>query len=117
PIELIYFDAKLAEGHVELSWATATELNNDFFTVERSADGTHFEEVLRKPGAGNSTVTLYYSDFDEMPLHGYSYYRLKQTDYDGHYTYSEIKTVKEKGGDDDKEAELKITSIGPNPFH
>ena len=74
-------------------------------------------ELLRKPGAGNSTNTRYYTDVDENPLSGYSYYRLKQTDYDGHYTYSEIKTIKHSSnGDDPDESELKITSIYPNPF-
>ncbi len=119
PIELIYFKAKLnSEKQVDLTWATASEINNDHFTVERSSDGSQFEELLRKPGAGNSTNTLHYSDVDESPLNGYSYYRLKQTDYDGRYTYSEIQTVKQKAsGDDPDESELKITSVFPNPFN
>ncbi|MCX6292481.1 MAG: T9SS type A sorting domain-containing protein [Bacteroidetes bacterium] len=115
PIELIYFKSKLEENKVDLTWATASELNNDYFTIERSSDGTHFDPLLRKPGAGNSTVALYYSDVDENPLQGYSYYRLKQTDYNGHFTYSEITTVKNNTKEDD--AELKITSVTPNPFH
>jgi hypothetical protein len=118
PIELIYFNAKLNnEKYVDLTWATASEINNDYFTIERSSDGKKFEELLRKQGAGNSTSTLYYSDADESPLNGYSYYRLKQTDYDGHYSYSEIKTVKYKtNGEDPDEATLKIVSVAPNPF-
>jgi hypothetical protein len=118
PIELIYFKAQLnSEHYVDLSWATASEINNDHFTVESSSDGIHFEELLRKPGAGNTTSTRYYTDVDENPLDGYSYYRLKQTDYDGRFTYSEIKTVKYKAGTDDvDESELKIVSVYPNPF-
>lgn len=115
PIELVYFKAVLNDGQVNLSWATASELNNDYFTVERSGDGIHFEEVLRKNGAGNSTNTLYYNDKDENPLKRYSYYRLKQTDYDGHFTYSEIETIKNKANSEE-ESSMKITSVSPNPF-
>ena len=115
PIHLIYFNAKLNGERVDLSWATATELNNDHFTVERSSEGTRFNKILEKPGAGNSTVTRYYSDVDKNPLSGYSYYRLKQTDYDGHFTYSDIKTVKNKSGPGE-ELQLEVSSIAPNPF-
>ncbi len=115
PIELIYFNADLNGDEVELKWATAAELNNDYFTVERSTDGTHFTELLRKPGAGNSTVKLYYADSDKEPVGGYTYYRLKQTDYDGHFTYSDIKTVKYNSKEKQDEG-LTITSIHPNPF-
>ena len=115
PIELIYFNTKLNDNHVNLSWSTASELNNDYFTVERSTDGSHFEELHRKQGAGNSTSTLNYTDVDENPLQSYSYYRLKQTDYDGHFTYSEIKTVK-NNSKDNEDANLKIISVAPNPF-
>ncbi len=115
PIELIYFNAKANENQVDFTWATATELNNDYFTVERSTDAANFSEVLRKQGAGNSTVKLYYADADRNPFEGYSYYRLKQTDYDGHFTYSDIKTVKNKAKGED--TEVKISMIAPNPFH
>ena len=114
PIELISFDARLNKNHVDLTWETADEMNNDYFTVERSSDAKNFEMVLRKQGAGNSTGALYYSGIDENPLHGYSYYRLKQTDYDGHYSYSEIKTVKYKSNEE--ESGFQISSVAPNPF-
>lgn len=115
PIELIYFKAKLDENIVKLSWATASELNNDYFTIERSSDGIHFEEILRQKGAGNNTFTLYYSAEDVNPLNGYNYYRLKQTDYDGHFTYSDVETVKFKVKAEE-EPDLKIISVAPNPF-
>jgi len=88
PIELLNFEAEFNNDHVDLSWATATEVNNDYFTVERSKEGKDFEEILRKPGAGNSITELKYYAIDDAPLKGISYYRLKQTDYDGEYTYS-----------------------------
>jgi hypothetical protein len=116
PIKLIYFNAKLKSEKVDLTWATAAEINNNFFTVERSADGKNFERLLTKPGAGNSTRNLYYSATDENPLTGYSYYRLKQTDYDGKFSYSAVQTIKSKGSADDDESAIKIQSIGPNPF-
>ncbi len=115
PIELVYFNANINdEKQVDLSWATASEINNDYFTVERSSDGLHFTEVLRKQGAGNNTSTIYYKDIDQNPLSGISYYRLKQTDYDGHYSYSKTNSVTNKPKNN--ESVLKLVSISPNPF-
>ncbi len=94
PIQLMSFEATLNDrAEVELNWATAIEINNDYFTVERSADGTAFEPVLEAAGAGNSTVMRTYNDVDKEPLLGLSYYRLKQTDYDGTSTYSQMRSV------------------------
>ncbi len=117
PIKLNYFRAELNKSNkVDLAWSTASEVNNDHFTIERSADGENFEELLRKPGAGNSSTTKYYSSSDEEPLPGYSYYRLKQTDIDGRCVYSETQTVHNKLKDDGEDP-VKITSVGPNPFN
>ena len=69
---------------------TATEVNNDFFTVERTLDGITYEEILQMPGAGNSFSPITYIAYDNEPLPGTSYYRLKQTDYDGSYEYSPL---------------------------
>ena len=93
PIELVKFDATIVNDAVELTWLTASETNNDFFTVERSLDAIHFEVVGVVPGAGNSSSNLSYSLTDFSPYIGSSYYRLKQTDYDGKYKYSALKTV------------------------
>jgi len=117
PIKLISFTAKFEEGIVNLDWATAAEINNSFFTIERSQDGAHFEHLLTQPGAGNSTVNKYYTAIDQRPLTGFSYYRLKQTDYDGHYSYSDVQTVKNGSGDmQESDMALNIKSIYPNPF-
>ena len=93
PVELLNFNAELKDRVVNLTWQTTSEHNNDFFTVERSADGFNFELILYKNGAGNSTSLLSYSDKDLQPLEGVSYYRLKQTDFDGAYEYSDIRVV------------------------
>jgi hypothetical protein len=87
PVELLHFTAECGDGGVQLTWATATELNNDRFTVERSDDGLAFDEVGQVPGAGNSVSTLHYELLDDRPSAEGAYYRLKQTDHDGtdHY--------------------------------
>ena len=77
-------------GKQQLEWVTATEINNDFFTLERSQDGKSFEEIGKVKGAGNSSQILNYNFTDEHPNSGVSYYRLKQTDYDGQYAYSDL---------------------------
>ncbi len=114
PIKLIFFDGKLKDGVVKLSWATASEINNSFFTIERSSDGENFEPVCQQRGANNSTITLYYSDKDHNPLPGISYYRLKQTDFDGHYSYSDVVTIRNHS--DELANRIDVKSISPNPF-
>jgi hypothetical protein len=93
PIELINFNAVINDGAAHLNWQTSMELSNDFFTVERSLDLTSFEAVAQIPGAGNSNKLLNYFYTDENPYQGVSYYRLKQTDYNGDYEYSQIRSV------------------------
>ena len=83
PVELVEFNARPRGSAVELDWITASEQNSATFTVERSMDGTDYEPVLTRPGAGYSAVTLHYTDLDPWPLDGHSYYRLRQTDTDG----------------------------------
>jgi Secretion system C-terminal sorting domain len=93
PIELISFDAHYNGKETELYWATATELNNDYFTVECSHNGQEFVEILRQPGAGTSLNAHTYTGFDYHPVNGVNYYRLKQTDFNGQYSYSQIVPV------------------------
>lgn len=95
PIELLYFNAKnIDDRYVKLEWQTATENNNDFFTIERSEDGINWTSVRTINGAGYSNSSLDYESFDYQPSTGSSYYRLKQTDYDGRYSYSQIKRIR-----------------------
>jgi len=94
PIQLLNFDAVLnTDKKVDLNWNTATETNNDYFTIERSGDGNNFQELEIIKGAGNSSKTLHYATVDPKPLKGLSYYRLKQTDFDGNFTYSNIDPI------------------------
>jgi len=91
PIELLYFKAVVCDKNVCLDWATET--NNDFFTVEKSKDGFNFVSVGTIKGAGTTSLLNTYSSVDDNPHHGTSYYRLKQTDFDGKFTYSQIVAV------------------------
>ena len=94
PIKLTNFNAiALNNKSVSLDWQTATEINNDYFSIEKSIDGKNWELVENVNGAGNSSATLDYSLIDNNPYSGISYYRLKQTDYDSKFTYSNIRTV------------------------
>lgn len=96
PIELAEFRAEAAGDAVNLSWATASEKDNAWFTVERSVDAVDFSPVLRMPGAGNSSAMLHYAARDEAPLQGISYYRLRQTDFNGTFTFSPVLAVETK---------------------
>lgn len=88
PITLISFDATLTEEKtILISWETAQEINNDYFTIERSSNGISFEEIEEVQGAGNNAEKNYYETYDYDPLEGVAYYRLKQTDFDGEYEY------------------------------
>lgn len=108
PVELLGFDAIMNGDKVDINWATATEKNNDYFTIERSKDGVLFEMLNTVDGAGNSTSERHYADTDYNPYSGISYYRLKQTDYNGSYTYSDMVAVNYTISDDG-------ISIFPNP--
>jgi len=88
PIELISFTGKNHGTENILNWQTASEINNDFFTLEHSSDATNFSTLAIIDGAGNSNHTLNYSYTDKNPSKGINYYRLKQTDFNGQYKYS-----------------------------
>ena len=107
PIELLSFTGKNNDDVNELYWNTATEVNNNYFTIEKSQDGEIFELVDVISGAGNSSQEINYSLNDNNPYEGTSYYRLKQTDYDEKYSYSDIIAIK-------KENKTKLV-IYPNP--
>jgi hypothetical protein len=93
PVELVDFNARQKGEDVEIYWTTAWEINNHFFTVERSWDRDEFDVVEMVAGAGNSEEVLSYKVKDIRPGTGKAYYRLKQTDLDGGYTYSSIVEV------------------------
>jgi hypothetical protein len=88
PIELLSFDAEVKGKQVVCKWVTATELNNEYFTVEHSQDLQHWQELGEIPGAGTTLEEKRYSYVDKDPLEGISYYRIRQTDYNGDYSHS-----------------------------
>lgn len=97
PIELLYFKGKNVDDYNLLYWSTATEMNNDYFTIEKSYDGYSFHIIDYLEGAGHSTHELYYEYHDYHLQPFIIYYRLKQTDYDGKYEYSDIISIDNRG--------------------
>lgn len=93
PIHLLSFTGEKVRDDVRLRWSTATEENNDYFTILRSKDGVNFEEVTRVPGSGTSESVREYEEYDRHPYAGLNYYRLLQTDYDGTTSSSETIVV------------------------
>ena len=95
PITLVAFNAVAVadKNNVLTTWQTALEINNAYFTLQRSADGENFSSIGTVKGAGNSAELLSYSFTDEAPLKGISYYRLQQTDNNGISTGSNIVAV------------------------
>lgn len=93
PIELTQWTATNLEESVLLEWTTASEENNDYFSIERSIDGVTWKVLGNVGGAGTTSATHYYSFEDTKPVSGISYYRLKQVDFNGEYTYSSVKCI------------------------
>jgi hypothetical protein len=85
PIDLISFTADLDNSDVYVDWTVASQTNNDYFNVQRSIDGYDWEDIATIEGAGNSNQMMDYTYIDTDPYMGVSYYRLKQTDYDGNF--------------------------------
>ena len=83
PIELLSFRVEKEGNTVVVSWSTASETNNEVFTIERSTDGRNYEALAEVAGAGTSQEVNHYAWTDHNPVAGKSYYRLRQTDYDG----------------------------------
>ncbi len=90
PVELVYLRGSYMENRVRIWWKTATEINNDYFEVERSRDGENFEAIGKVTGGGNSSGPIDYEFFDLNPYRVDAYYRLVQYDYDGETEPSKI---------------------------
>ncbi|HQK97229.1 MAG TPA: T9SS type A sorting domain-containing protein, partial [Bacteroidia bacterium] len=108
PIELISFKGA-HEGNINhLKWITATEIDNDFFTLERSVDAVNFAPITVVDGSGTTTLLHNYSFNDKNFKSGINYYRLKQTDFNGNYTYSDVISIR---------TDINVSSIHswPNP--
>jgi hypothetical protein len=112
PIELISFSGKKSGQNNELYWTTASELNNDFFTIEKTLDGIYFEKVGTENGAGNSSQLLHYSLTDFNVRDNINYYRLIQTDFDGKSTTSNLISIDNRILESSKEIVLKVNILG-----
>lgn len=91
--ESFSFAAVPITDYVKLNWTTVNEVNNNFFTVERSADYLNFESIKRVNGVVKNATTANYEAFDYAPIKGVSYYRLRLTDFDGKQTFSNVVDV------------------------
>lgn len=113
PIILKSFNAEYKEKYIDISWVTASEINNDHFDVERSLDGITYSKIGSVSGAGNSNTTKFYvlQDFN-FPGVSVLYYRLKLVDRDGQYSLSAVKAVRLPSGN---LSMLAIDGIVPNP--
>lgn len=92
PVDLLYFKSSTSNG-VKLIWATATEINNDFFSIERSEDGSSFYEIGKVEGNGNTNTIIEYEFSDRFAFAPIEYYRLKQVDYDGQFEYFDVHRI------------------------
>ncbi len=98
PIELAYFTAEEnSNNEVLIQWQTLSEENNALFEIERSSNGLSWAVIHSEAGAGNSSSAINYETLDRYPLPGKNFYRLKQTDYNGDYSYSDIELVEVEG--------------------
>jgi hypothetical protein len=110
PVELLNFTAKAERNNVRLEWKTASEMNSAYFIIERSSDGVVFEAIDQPvKAAGNSNTLRLYAHFDQLPLPGTNYYRLKQVDFDGNFKLSAIQAVVSNA------MAVRVTGISPNP--
>jgi hypothetical protein len=109
PIELLSFSAQQSNETVHLGWKTATETNNDYFTLQRSIDGVDWSDIYTRSGVGTTTIEHFYSYIDnETSSNQIVYYRLIQTDYDGNFTFSDVISVS-------PQQEVYSFSVFPNP--
>jgi hypothetical protein len=93
PVELLDFNVKNQNSRIHINWSTLTEINNDYFIVEKSKDAIIWNEIEKVNGAGNSNQILTYKIIDPIPFNGINYYRLRQVDFDGTTSFSKITSI------------------------
>ncbi|MEL7145966.1 MAG: T9SS type A sorting domain-containing protein, partial [Bacteroidota bacterium] len=93
PVELVFFNGSFDGEEVLLSWRTASELDNDYFEIEKSIDGSEFYAIGVVEGNGTTNETINYGFVDSNPLDGINYYRMRQVDFDGAFEYSNVISV------------------------
>lgn len=99
PVELLSYDAQVIKDQVKLTWITASESNNNYFTIDRSPDAKSWETVGQVPGVVFSSTNRSYELTDEHPLTGISYYRLQQTDLNGQSVVCGVKSIRFDGSE------------------
>lgn len=107
PVTFGVFTAQKLEKSVKLNWTTQQEINSSHFIIERSADGRTWGPVTSVAAAGNSSNPLTYTAFDNLPMNGSNYYRIKQVDTDGNFQVSVVKNVNFTLGS--------VINVSPNP--
>ena len=113
PVDLVEFDVVKIENRAQVSWQTATEVNNDYFELYRMLEGeTEFTKIHEQAGAGNSNqlIEYYYNDDIENINARKIFYRLKQVDFDGQYSWSDVRHIETTTNDD----QITISAF-PNP--
>jgi hypothetical protein len=111
PVTFSKFIVKTHQDGKLLHWRTETELNNKVFEIERSNDMQNYNVIATVDGQGNSSIPIDYEYLDKNPLKGQNYYRIKQVDFDGKYSYSVIRRA------DHIIEGVQIHSVFPNPAH
>jgi hypothetical protein len=108
PVDLLSFNGEVSGEVIELKWRTTWEVNNDFFTIEKSTNGLNYFELETVKGNGSTEILSDYSYIDPLPYEGFNYYRLSQTDFNG--TYEVFKPIMVN-----YEKEAAMVKIYPNP--
>ncbi|GLR19643.1 T9SS type A sorting domain-containing protein [Portibacter lacus] len=108
PVELTEFSVQQNKDQVLLNWSTASEINNDYFSIEKSTDNKEFYVIGKVNGNGTNSSLKEYDFVDRQPVQGENYYRLKQIDFNGDFEYSDVKVV-------DFERNHRDVKVVPNP--
>lgn len=111
PVQLIDFNLMEVNDGIQINWTTAAENNNAYFTLEHSSNGMEWQELNKINSLGNSNTLSNYSYLDDKPFEGINYYKLKQTDFNGSYSYLNTKTIYFKS----QHSNDFIVTLFPNP--
>lgn len=108
PVTFVSFDLSVSDNGVLLYWSTSEEINNSFFAIQRSVDGSSWANIALLPGAGNSQGLIQYQHIDQNAMNGTSYYRIRQTDFNGSFSHTEALRAEVTKG-------RPILKLNPNP--
>ncbi|MEM6803971.1 MAG: S8/S53 family peptidase, partial [Bacteroidota bacterium] len=111
PVEWLDFSGRIENGIAQLQWSTGSEQNNAYFEVQKSKGGS-FVSVGQLAGQGNSSEVQSYQFEDPLPFSGRNYYRIKQVDSNGSFTYSKVLDLSWE-----EVSQMKLSSLYPNPSH